>query len=87
MPKLATKGIAKKTFSSARDAIEWAEKQYLNKSKEDQEELARFRLMANNVPKDFWSDKYSKVEAHFDPDGAVDYFGAYDDEGDQVRRY
>lgn len=82
---LATKGVTKKSFTSRDDALSWAEKQYKDKDKKNGEEWARFRLMTNNVPTDFWT--YPKVEAHFDSSGAVDYFGAYDKEGDLVRRY
>jgi len=83
---LKTKGITKKTFRSGTEAIEWAEGQYKGGDKESQEELARFRLMAGNVPRDFWTS-YSQVIARFDPEGAVDYFAALDEDGDEVRRY
>jgi hypothetical protein len=86
---LATKGTTKKTFISRDEAIEWAQKQYGGKDAENAAELARFRLIAGNVPREFWTDtaKYKKVEAHFDADGAISEFKAIDKDGDMVRQY
>ena len=86
---LATKGITKKTFISSDEAIRWATQQYGGKDAENAKELPRFRLTAQNVPREFWTDtaKYKKVEAHFDSDGAIHHFEAIDKDGHMVRRY